>query len=267
MLASSRVELAADSTSPGHLIAHRCPRQWPAATRGQPARLFDLPTGSRAVSSGASLLVAKDYHHDFGVHQFVRRSSDPRDQRRSNDTGDPRARTVPPTRRRRDRTNALVELKIKGLRALQPSGDQGGSPKISMPGPATCRTPRLPAQGAAARGLQTPRPPGARAPRDVARLGPPLPHPIIRRVRQAHREALGGRSMPPSSTGCRTHRGVREHAHPAPHASGLRLPHPNALIGLAMLKLGGYCPPLPGRVSPDEAEEPKKMRSTTANLM
>jgi hypothetical protein len=42
---------------------------------------------------------------------------------------------------------------------------------------------------------------------------------------------------------------------------------PKALIGLAMLKHGGYCPPLPGRVSPDEPEEPKKMRSTTANLM
>jgi len=36
--------------------------------------------------------------------------------------------------------------------------------------------------------------------------------------------------------------------------------HPEALIGLAMLSLGGLCPPLPGRAAPKPKTKPKTIR-------
>jgi len=108
--------------------------------------------------------------------------------------------------------------------------------------------PGLPAQGAAARGL---RPQGRGrqgSAGPLAELGPPLPHPGLRRTRPADRQTPG--AAIDATLEHRLSNGLVESTNTKIRlltrmAFGFK--SPDAMIALAMLNLGGYCPPLPDR--------------------
>ena len=104
--------------------------------------------------------------------------------------------------------------------------------------------PRLPAQGAAPRDLpRRQHRERAHTARRVAEVGPTIPTAAVRQTRQTHhRTALKSRGGASAQLVERSGR-TSQHPDPADRPTRLGYRSPAAVIALAMLSLGGLCPP------------------------
>jgi transposase len=148
--------------------------------------------------------------------------------------------------------NKQLAKQLKGARFACGSAGEPDRPPTGQarlhPDAQRADLPRLPTQRTAARDLPRGHYRGrARAARGVAELGPTLPARAVRQTRPVHhRPAPQGRSRPAATlSNARVEQVTTQIRLIVRRGFGHR--SPQAVIALAMLSLGGLCPPLPGR--------------------